>query len=228
MSGDELNSISVLGRDLLLAEVGSGAETHLVATDDSATARAALAGGRAESRRDNFSETGEDPLAARRWSPSTLCGRDWFSMAPGERTPLHLWQEVSLAPTCRSCLRVMDGWFPVAEAPAGVGLLAWVVADTVEALGSTYIQGVPAEHIESVRRAARKHLRERGFGSQTRVVNGVVLVTSDDAYEALDPELKSGWIADALDRIYEGSVSGAVRPSGESEAIYWNTWVVDG
>lgn len=229
MSEADLNSISVLGRKLLLVEVGGGAQTHLVTTDDSAMARAALPASRAELTTDRPVEAaGDDPLLVRRWAPSTLCGREWFSMAPGESTPLRLWQEVSLAPTCRSCLRVMDGWFPAAEAPAGVGLLAWVVADTVEAVGSAYVQGVPAEHVEAVRRATRKYLRERGFRSQTRIVNGVVVVTSDDAYDAIDPALKSGWIVDALDRIYEGAESDDVGQRIDSQTINWSTWVVEG
>lgn len=34
-----VNSVSVLGRELLLVDVGGGAETHLAATDDQPTAR---------------------------------------------------------------------------------------------------------------------------------------------------------------------------------------------
>lgn len=33
-----VNSVSVLGRELLLVDVGGGAETHLAATDDQPTA----------------------------------------------------------------------------------------------------------------------------------------------------------------------------------------------
>lgn len=46
MPAEGVNSISILGRDLLLVDVGGGVETHLAATDDSPTARAALAEGR--------------------------------------------------------------------------------------------------------------------------------------------------------------------------------------
>jgi hypothetical protein len=99
-----------------------------------------------------------------------------------------------LAPTCRSCLRLVDAWFPTTEAPRGVELLASVVADTVETFGSAHITGVPGEHLESVRRSTRKHLRRRGFRSQTYVVNAVVHVMSDDAYQAIDPALSKGWI----------------------------------
>jgi hypothetical protein len=231
MPGENVNSISVLGRDLLLVDVGGGAETHLAATDDQPTARAALADGRLDPARPGSAATGDDQdgtLLTRRWAPSTLCGRVWAEMAAGEGGTFRRWQEVSLAPTCRSCLRIVDAWFPTTEAPSGIGLIACVVAETVEALGSAYITGVPAEHIEAVRRAARKHLRDEGFRSQTNVVNAVVHVSSDDAYQAIDPELRRGWLDEAMARIDAGTSSDEGRTGLVGEAIDWHTWVVDG
>ncbi|MGH9185998.1 MAG: hypothetical protein ACRD0U_09320 [Acidimicrobiales bacterium] len=169
--------------------------TTVAETDDQLTARAALADGRLDPPRPRSAATGgdkDDTMLTRRWAASTLCGRVWAEMAAGEGGTFRRWQEVSLAPTCRSCLRIVDAWFPTTEAPAGIGLLACVVAETVEALGSAYITGVPAEHIEAVRRAARKHLRNRGFSSQTNVVNAVVHVSSDDAYQTHRPGAEEG------------------------------------
>ena len=49
------------------------------------------------------------------------------------------------------------------------------------------------EHVEATRAAIRKVLRSNGLGSSTRVVEGVVHVWSDDAYQALDPaQIKGG------------------------------------
>ncbi|WCO67938.1 hypothetical protein PO878_04270 [Iamia majanohamensis] len=224
-----VNSISVLGRELLLVDVGGGAETHLAATDDQATARAALAEGRTHSASSAVAAGyDEGALLARRWAPSTLCGRAWWEMAAGDVGTFRRWQEVALAPTCRSCLRVIDAWFPAAESPGGVELLASVVADTVEAFGSAHIIGVPAQHLESVRRSARKHLRQRGFRSQTYVVSAVVHVTSDDAYQAIDPALSEGWIAEALARIDAGDPTLADRPVVTGHDVDWHTWVIDG
>ncbi len=227
MPSADVNSISVLGHDLLLVEVGGGAETHLAVTDDPPTARAALADHRAPQRHASVA-TSDESMFARRWSPSTLCGRAWSEMAAGEDGPFRRWQEISLAPTCRSCLRVVDGWFPATEAPVGIGLLAWVVADTVEALGSAYITGVPAEQVEPVRRAARKYLRERGFRSQTSVVNSVVLVTSDDAYQSMDPALRRRWLDGAVAQVTTGAEPVDGQGDGVEEAIDWHTWVVEG
>lgn len=231
MPDEDLNSISVLGRDLLLFEVGGGAKTHLAATDDQPTTRAALTDSRLDSGRPGpVPGTGfeERTLLDRRWASSTLCGRTWWEMTAGAGDTFEPWQEASLAPTCRSCLRVVDTWFPTSEAPGGNELLAFVVADTVEALGSAYVTSAPAEHVEAFRRAVRRHLRERGFRSRTHVVNAVVHVMSDDAYQAIDPDLTRSWINEAVARIDAGVTGGEARPQVVRNGVDWHTWVVDG
>lgn len=223
-----VNSISVLDRELLLVDVGSGAETHLASTDDQPTARAALADQRIESA-DSIAVDGYDTeaLLARRWEPSTLCGRAWWEMAAGDGGTFQRWQEVALSPTCRSCLRAVDAWFPATDAPGGIELLASVVADTVEALGSAHITSVPAEHLEATRRATRRRLRQRGFRSQTYVVNTVVHVISDDASQAVDPAVRKGRINEAMARIDAGGSSTDHSPVVTGHGIDWHTWVVD-
>lgn len=231
MPHEGVNSMSVLERDLLLVDVGGGAETHLAPTDDRPTARAALADGRLDPTGPESVATAgydEDALLARRWAPSTLCGRTWWEMAAGEGGTFRRWQEVSLAPTCRSCLKVVDAWFPTTEAPTGIELLASVVAEKVEALASAYITGVPAEHVEATRRAARRHLRARGFRSQTHVVNAVVHVLSDDAYKAMDPALNRALIDDAMAKLDPGKPSHVDSSASAPGAVDWHTWVVDG
>jgi hypothetical protein len=79
-----------------------------------------------------------------------------------------------------------------------------------------------------VRRSTRKHLRRRGFRSQTYVVNAVVHVMSDDAYQAIDPALSKGWIDEALARIDAGDPTLAERPVVTGHGVDWHTWVVDG
>jgi hypothetical protein len=225
-----VNAISVLGRDLLLVEVGGGAETHLAGSADDSSARAAIAVGRTgRSRSGDAAGAREDAaLLEPRWAVSTLCGRAWHEMAAGEGGVLHRWQEVSLAPTCRSCLRVVDTWFPKADAPAGIELLALVVAEKVEAFGSAHVTGVPAEHLDAVRRAVRKRLRAKGFGSQTHVVNAVVHVFSDDAYAAIDPVLTREWINHAISSITTDTSDEEQTRDMAQDAVDWSTWVVDG
>lgn len=226
-----VNAISVLGHDLLLVEVGGGAETHLAATADDASARAALAVGRTDPSRLRDvvgARYDEAALLESRWAASTLCGRVWYEMAASEAGTLRRWQEVSVAPTCRSCLRVVDTWFPTAQAPAGIELLAAIVTERVEAFGSAHVTGVPAENLEAVRRAVRKHLRAKGFRSETHVVNAVVHVISHDAYAAIDPALTKEWINQAVSRIGSGTGGDEQTLDTARDAVDWNTWVVDG
>ncbi len=226
-----VNAISMLGRDLLLVEVGGGAETHLAGTADDSSGRAAVAIGRSDRPRSRGAAgvpSNEAALLEPRWATSTLCGRVWHEMAASESGVLQRWQEVSLAPTCRSCLRVVDTWFPKAEAPAGIELLASVVAEKVEAFGSVHVTGVPAEHLDLVRRAVRKRLRAKGFRSQTHVANAVLYVFSDDAYAAIDPALSKSWISQAISRIDSGALDDESTLDTARDAVDWNTWVVDG
>jgi hypothetical protein len=225
-----VNAISVLGRHLLLVEVGGGAETHLAGTAEDSSARAAVAVGRADRSRSRDAAGGRNDAALLkpRWAASTLCGRVWHEMAASEGGALHRWQEVSLAPTCRSCLRVVDTWFPKAEAPAGIELLAAVVAEKAEGFGSARVTGVPAEHLDAVRRAVRQHLRAKGFRSQTYVANAVVHVFSGDAYAAIDPALTRSWINQAISGITTDTSDEEQAPDTARDAVDWNTWVVDG
>lgn len=208
------NSISVLDRELLLVDVGVGAETHL--------AGVTREGGR------SADPQGNSPAPADgRWERTTMCGRTWNRMAAGADELLPLWRDPAFAPTCRSCLRILDSWFPSADTPAGVHLLAAVVAEEVIRFSSAYITGVPVEQVEAVRRAVRQALRSAGFRSNTTVINGVVHVWSDDAYQALEPDEIKNSVTGAIERAMSGSDAPAnERPAGPGP-IDWHTWVID-
>lgn len=208
------NSISVLDRELLLLDVGGGAETHLAAV--------AQEGGRSAEHQ------GNDPAPADgRWERTTMCGRPWHRMAAGADELLPLWRDPAFAPTCRSCLRILDNWFPTADTPAGVHLLAAVTAEEVIQFSSAYLTSVPVEQVEAVRRAVRQTLRSAGFRSNTTVVDGVVHVWSDDAYRALDPAEIKRSVTGAIERAMSGSDDPAIaRPAGPGP-IDWHTWVID-
>jgi hypothetical protein len=214
MDPTEENSISVLGRDLLLVDVGGGAETHL----------AEVADGPGRSVRPKRNEGA--PLVGR-WSDSTLCGRTWNRMSASADELLPLWRDPAFAPTCRGCLRVLDSWFPTAATPSGVWLLAAVVAEEVTRFSSTYVTGVPVEHVEATRAAIRKVLRSNGFGSSTRVVEGVVHVWSDDAYDAIDPAEIGASVTSAIERIMTGVDTATAHDTDSTPGpIDWHTWVI--
>ena len=206
-----LNTITVVGRELMLVEVG-GAEIHLAPEYVDSDRTAIQVGG-----------TPGDDEEALLWEQKTLCGREWFHEAPGADDPTLLWQDPAYAPTFRACLRVIDSWFPKSTAPVGVSLLAQVVADAVVERSSTYVTGVPGEHLESTRRAIRKALRDRGFRSNTHVIDDVLAVWSDDAYQAFDPDELGASLKVALDRI----VAGVPREGTPAPTIAWHTWVAD-
>lgn len=208
------NSISVLDRDLLLVDVGGGAETHLAAV--------------AQHEGRSADHEGNDPAPTDgRWERTTMCGRTWNRMAAGADELLPLWRDPAFAPTCRSCLRILDTWFPAADTPAGVYLLAAVVAEEVIHFSSAYITSVPVEQVEAVRSAVRQSLRSGRFRSNTAVINGVVHVWSDDAYQALDPaEIKQS-VTGAIERAMSGPDDPAVEQPLGPGPIDWHTWVIE-
>jgi hypothetical protein len=215
MDPTDENSISVLGRDLLLVDVGGGAETHLAEVADGP-------GVPLDTRATRV------PRFVGRWSDSTLCGRTWNRMAADADELLPEWRDPAFAPTCRGCLRILDSWFPTADTPSGVWLLAAVAAEEVTRFSSTYVTGVPVEHVEATRAAIRKVLRANGLGSSTRVVEGVVHVWSDDAYEAIDPAEIRDSVTSAIERMTTGVDTAPDRdPDSTPGPIDWHTWVIE-
>jgi hypothetical protein len=207
-----LNTITVADREHLLVEVGGG---------EVRVASEYVDGDRTAIEVDGIPGDYDDPTL---WDQTTLCGREWFHMAPGADDPTLLWQDAAYAPTCRACLRVSDSWLPKSTVPVGVSLLAEVVADAVVERSSTYVTGVPGEHLEATRRAIRKALRDRGFNAGTRSLDDVLVVWSDDAYNALDRDELGASTAAAIDRIVAGEAS---ERSTSQSTIAWITWVAD-
>ena len=149
-------------------------------------------------------------------------------MAAGADELVPLWRDPAFAPTCRRCLRILDAWFPTADTPSGVWLLAAVVAEEVTKFSSTYVTSVPVEHVEATRVAIRKALRSQGFRSSTRVVDGVVHVWSDDAYRALDPEEIRTSVTSAIERINTGADAVPALDSDSTPGpVDWHTWVIE-
>ena len=106
----------------------------------------------------------------------------------------------------------------------GVSLLAEVVAGAVFERSSTYVSGVPGEHLEATRRAIRKALRGRGFRSNTHVIDDLLAGWSDDAFDALERDELGASTRAAIDRIIAGEVSEA--PTAQP-IIARSTWVED-
>ncbi len=139
MGGDCVNAITVLGREILLVEVGWGAETHLA--EAGGTATPGPAGSRCRAIRRRESLVHRDSGALRRGGGGASVGRDAAVRSnvarDGGRGGRH---HVPLAGRLvRSHLPVVPArgrhLVPPADAPAGVELLAVVIADGVEEFG---------------------------------------------------------------------------------------------
>jgi hypothetical protein len=224
-----LNTITVAERALLLVAT-NGAQTHLAAVSGDEDRRPAVDPTRFANSTDALAGYDLDALVDPRWSPWALCGREWNAMSPGEGGTWLPWQEVSLVPTCRACLRVIDSWLPVASTPTGIDLLASIVADRVESLGYARVLGAPAEQVEALRRIVRKHLRSRGYRSETHHVNGVVHVFSEDAHAAIDPDVHAAREHEMTARIAKllaGAKPEPARIEDQPDVISWSTWITD-
>lgn len=224
-----VNAIAVAGQDFLLVEA-RGTVTHLARVSNGDDARAAVNVARAEYPAPPEVIPGYDQAAIHheRWAPKTLCGREWNEMAAGEGGTFRLWQEVSLVPTCRPCLRAIDKWFPATEAPSGMEVVASYVADTVEGYGFARVVSVPAEHVEALRRSIRKQLRGRGFRSETHHVDGVVHVFSEDAHAEIEPEVlaeRDREVAARIGQIMRGAATERPPLESQPDVIRWSTWV---
>ena len=102
------------------------------------------------------------------------------------------------------------------------------MAEEVTKFSSTYVTGVPVEHVEATRVAIRKVLRSGGFRSSTRVLDGVVHVWSDDAYDALDPAEIRTRVTSAIERIVGRPDTAAPHdPESTPGPVDWHTWVID-
>lgn len=132
-----VNSLRIGDSEYLLA-VGGGWAIHLVPeAADAEDRRPAVPAEDLDPRTPGFNPDAagydRDALTALRWRPTTLCGRAWGIMAAGELGPIHHWaspdMSPDLAPTCRTCLRSIDRFFPPPAMDDRVRLLAHLAAD---------------------------------------------------------------------------------------------------
>lgn len=221
----DLNAIVVDGKALLLGQAGGGLAVHLVPnTDGSSEARAAVPptwlhrGGRGYV--ESIANYSPALLLEPCWSPRTLCGIEWQSMAAGEGGPLRGSQEPALAPTCRRCLTSLDRRFPNPTPDDRISLLAVLIAQAVEEHGSAEVLGVPGDQLKSLRAAARRELRRRlGYDGKTYVHGDFLLVTCDEATEQVRLDMAQETVKSMPLGIPDG------RPRDESGwRLRWDTW----
>jgi hypothetical protein len=175
-----------------------------------------------------------DALTAMRWRPTTLCGREWGIMAAGELGPIHRWSSADmkpdLAPTCRTCLRSIDRFFPPPAMDDRVRLLAHLAADAVVEHGSAEITGIPGDQLRGFRSRVRQELRRRGFHSNTLVHGDRCLVVSEEAHNAIPQEIRDQRFREAL-----ASIPNPLLPDSKAEepvvrdrpwCFDWEAWEI--
>ncbi len=184
------NTIAIHGRSYVLAWVGANA-AHLVAeaaAGDEARAIIGHAGAEPNPAYD------VDDVTAASWSARTLCGRDDWFMCPTEagRAFVSMWngrEDAVLAPSCKRCLAILDKQF---AAPDPAERLGWNVIRAMEQLGEwgcVHVLGVPADQAELLRKRLRAEARQRGWKFQSRVGDGQLIATSENALSAERREL---------------------------------------
>lgn len=233
-----VNSLRIGDREYLLA-VGGGWAIHLVPeAADAEDRRPAVPAEDLDPRTPGFNPDAagydRDALTALRWRPMTLCGRAWGIMAAGELGPIHHWaspdMSPDLAPTCRTCLRSIDRFFPPPAMDDRVRLLAHLAADAVAEHGSAEITGIPGDQLPGFRSRVRQELRRRGFHSNTLVHGDRCLVVSDEAHNAIPQEIRDQRFREAL-----ASIPNPLLPDSKAEepvvrdrpwCFDWDAWEI--
>lgn len=211
-----VNSLKIGDGEYLLAVAGGWA-VHLVPeAGDTEDRRPAVAAEDLDPHTPGFNPDAagydRDALTTLRWRPTTLCGREWGIMAAGELGPIHQWSSPDmspdLAPTCRTCLRSLDRFFPPPTMDDRVRLLAHLAADAVVDNGSAEITGIPGDQLPGFRSRVRRELRRRGFHSRTFVHGALCVVVSEEAHNAIPDEIREQRFQEAFESLTNAFVSG--------------------
>lgn len=144
---------------------------------------------------------------------TTLCGRVWGGHADEEA-----------APNCSRCLTSIDRLFPTPPPDARIGLVATLVVEALRGHGYAEVVGVPGDQLPALRRTIRQQIRDAlGFRCNTYVVNGRLLVASDEAY-APHAQRHSETAAAAMNALFTGEEA---PPVDDTEwRFHWSAWGV--
>lgn len=161
-----------------------------------------------------------------RWSPVTLCGREWAEMIAGEGGPFdELFDEVAFAPTCRRCLAVMDKLFPAPSPDERLPLIAQLAADSILEHGHAEIRGVPGDQHQRLRTAVRAQVRERAAQNCRSYVHENTIFFVSEAIYAEHAEENMRAAAEAVERALAGRDTTPVHEP--AWRLSWDTWAVN-
>ncbi len=163
-----VNVIKAGDRILLLTEVGGGTAIHLT-PEQREGGRGAIEAFYLDNEREVPTVRNYDGIALleARWSPKTLCGKEWALMASGDGGILSPLSEVAFAPNCRRCLSLMDQHFPQPRVHDRLGLVAQMTADLVCEHGYAEVEHVPGDQQAALRKAVRALVRKQSGHAST-------------------------------------------------------------
>lgn len=217
-----LNVIRVAGKEFLLTQ-GGGEAIHLTREAREEEEGVAAAPDHYLDDLDVAYDSAalEDP----RWLETTLCGRQWITMASGEDSQD---DEAVFAPTCRRCLALMDKLFPEPALDRRFPLVVQVVTDTVIEYGTAEILGVPGDHQAALRREVRSAVRKRtGHGVRTYAHENIVVFVCQPIYDQ-HAEEHARAAADAMNRVAAKLLSGEpIAPVPSPMRLPWDAWATE-
>ncbi|MGD0702994.1 MAG: hypothetical protein ABSA02_24305 [Trebonia sp.] len=210
-----LNAIEAGGKQFLLTAT-SGDAVHLTReADGEQNGQAAVP----DHYLGDFEQTYDLPaILELKWSETTLCGRQWILME-GERAGQEE-GEARYAPSCRSCLALLDRLFPAPKLNDGFPLIVQIIGDTVLEHGTAEIQGVPGDQQAALRREVRAEVKKRtGYRLKTYAHESMVFFVCDPIYDLhADEHMHRG--AEAMDAFLSGKPVSRQSPT----RLSWRTW----
>lgn len=134
----------------------------------------------------------------------------------------------AFVPTCGRCLHIATKSLIGSPVDDRVGLVASLAVEAVVGFGSAVVCNVPGDQVEPVRVAVRRQLRARRLRCRSCLNGGVLLVWSDDAYNAIDPARKEELEQEAnarIDAMYADRRHDEPPPlPDQTDRVDWNTW----
>lgn len=226
MEPDRGVNVIPVGDEKFLLTVTAGDAVHLsreAGPDE--TARSAVPGwhlrrGR-ESSQVRWRAYNRATLAEPRWAETTLCGRQWITMAGNEGGDADESGDEAFAPTCRRCLAIMDKHFPEPALDDRFALIVQIITDTVAEHGYAELRNVPGDQQAALRKQVRSAVRQRtGHGLQTLVHESMVVFICEPISRQHAAEHARA-AAEAMNRVLTGQPA---TPMLTPWRLSWNTW----
>jgi len=143
-------------------------------------------------------------------------------MEPADGPRFLPWSIPVYAPDCKSCLRIVGCSLESQPTDERIPLVVDLAMQEVSQFGSSRVAGIPGDQAEVLRAAFSAALRRTGLRGRTYLLETILFVVSEDAWNALSQDRKGALdaqLADTLDWL-EGDEPNPTRRRG----VDWKTW----